>query len=385
MPRTIHLACFHIPDFPAVAVQRAERLTSDVVIIQKHVVYSCTRGAHALGVEIGDSSQRAERLAPGARLVLRKYTTELSVWEEVLQAVYTLTPHIVVMNAGSALLHATDAQKLRLFAAQYKARVGIASSKLTARLAAYSCESNALHFISDADAKRFLSNAPVELLQHFQIDDDCLEKLGLFGLNTLSKLSKLSERHLGAQFGKQGKRLYKLVQEIMSDKRATLPYFLPPQPIAAHRKFENNIREPREFLSVLDEMLAQAMAELRKIYGRKCCWIGLRLLPHKSQRLYSRRILKEACDSIDYIRTTAQTLLRSLMNGSECTEMTFELGGLVIATATQISFIAEKIEPRILAEKVEQRYPHTMYKAQITNAEAYLAEDRFTLLPYATE
>ncbi len=385
MARRLHIACFHIPDFPAVALRRAERIDGDVIVVQKNSVISCTAGARKRGVEIGDSSQRAERLAPDAQIYMRKYVTELSVWEEVLQALYTITPHIMELRMGTAALHAMDAQKLRLFAEQYQACVGVASARLSAELAAYSCVPGSLHFIDDSDIQSFLRDCPVELLRFYAVEEECIEKLQLFGLNSLSAVSTLSQRHLVAQFGAEGKRLGTVVQDLLRDRRSPLPFFQPPQPISASLQFEQSVREPRELVAALRDLVAKNFQELLSVYGRQCCWIGIRMIQSHMHPLYARRILKQACDSIDSIRTAAEILLRSMMQGKECSELRFELGGLVQATALQLSFLSERIEPAVIARKVEQRYPHSMFKAEVRNASAYLAEDRYTLLPYAKE
>ncbi len=385
MARHLHIACFHIPDFPAVALARAERIDGDVIVVQKHSVISLTAGARARGVELGDSGQRAERLAPSAQILLRKYVVELSVWEEVLQALYTITPHIMELRMGTAVLYAMDAQKLRLFAAQYQACVGVASARLSAQLAAYSCEVGSLHFVDDSDVQDFLRNCPVELLRFFQIEEDILEKLQLFGLQSLSALAAITRRQLVAQFGKAGERIATVVQDLMRDRRAPLPFFQPPPLLHAHRSFELAVREPRELQAALRDMVTECQQELLSVSARQCCWIGLRFVNAKAVQRYARRILKQATSGIDAIRTAAEILLRTMMNGEECSELRFELGGLTQAQALQLSFVHERVEPAVIARKVEQRYPHSMFKAEVRNAMAYLAEDRFTLLPYAKE
>ncbi len=385
MARHLHIACFHIPDFPAVAVRRAERIDGDVIVVQKLQVLSCTAGARARGVEQGDSSQRAERLAPGAHIVMRRYVVELSIWEEVLQALYTITPHMIELRMGTVLLHAMDAQKLRAFATHYQACVGIASSRRSAQLAAYSCEPGSLHFVDDADVRDFLNETPVELLRFFDIEEDCLEKLRLFGLSSLAAVATLTQRQLVAQFGKSGKQLGEVVQDLLRDRRSPLPFYQPPQPINTVLRFEEALREPGELVAALRDMVQAGVAQLHSVYGRQCCWVGVRMQVGEPYPHYARRILKQACNSIDSIRTAAEILLRGMMKGRECHELSVELGGLVHGTATQLSFVHERIEPAVIARKVEQRYPHSMFKAEVRNAAAYLAEDRFTLLPYAKD
>ncbi|MFN9776506.1 MAG: hypothetical protein ACK54V_01450, partial [Candidatus Kapaibacterium sp.] len=112
----------------------------------------------------------------------------------------------------------------------------------------------------------------------------------------------------------------------------------------------------------------------------------------KSERAYShsqthplrteRRILIDGSLNDGVLQTTAQILLRKLMDGSECTALHVEMGGLSIAAPEQISFVQERVSPYRIAQTVEQRYPRTMHKVQMKNPDAYLSEQQWMLVPY---
>ncbi len=385
MPRSAYNACFRIPDFPAVAIQRAENIQSDVIVIQQQSVLCCTPGAKEKGIEEGDSSQRAERLAPDALMVFRKPATELSVWEEVLQTLSMMTPHMQECRVGMVLVHAQEADDLRRAARLYSACVGIATATSTAQLASYHCAQGTSYIVEESHASSFLANCSVEMLAHYGIDEECIEKLQLFGMNTLSRVAAVQQRQLIAQFGIEGKKLAQTVGDLLAHKKRELPFYVPPEPISASLRFEKSLREPGDIVIALRHIVHQCLNELHELSDRQCCWIGLRFWTHRGPQLYTRRILKEASNRIDAIRTAAEIIARSLINGSEITEMKFELGGLIRASGVQMSFLDEKVDTASIAYSVEQRYPNTMYKAQVRNANAYLAEERVQLISYAVE
>ena len=72
------------------ALQYARACVQDVIVVHRRMVIAATAGARARGVSEGDSSQRAERLAPDSHILLREHGTEQGVWEEVLHSIYEI-------------------------------------------------------------------------------------------------------------------------------------------------------------------------------------------------------------------------------------------------------------------------------------------------------
>jgi hypothetical protein len=161
--------------------------------------------------------------------------------------------------------------------------------------------------------------------------------------------------------------------------------------------------------------MKELLQRLHEVCGRRCSWIAVyvqqrpgnrspKVLPNlqaealrrESQQTQSlqtqsqrtqplrteRRILKDGSLNDGVLQTTAQILLRKLMDGSECTALHVEMGGLSIAAPEQISFVQERVSPYRIAQTVEQRYPRTMHKVQMKNPDAYLSEQQWMLVPY---
>lgn len=410
MPHTPHIAALHIPDFPAMALQYARACVQDVIVVHRRMVIAATAGARARGVSEGDSSQRAERLAPDAHILLREHGTEKGVWEEVLHAIYATTPHMVEECTGTVLLHVQDIAMLRRVAEQFGARVGIAASRSTAQVASYFCDTGSILFVDDDESKKYVRNASVECLAWWGVEAEWLEKMILFGLHTLGLAGKLTERQMVAQFGKSGRIMHRCIRDILSDERRPLPLYEPPPVLQAIHHFHDPVREPRDLENVLHILMKELLQRLHEVCGRRCSWIAVyvqqrpgnrspKVLPNlhaetlrreslhtQSQRTQplrtERRILKDGSLNDGVLQTTAQILLRKLMDGSECTALHVEMGGLSIAAPEQISFVQERVSPYRIAQTVEQRYPRTMHKVQMKNPDAYLSEQQWMLVPY---
>ena len=228
MPHIPHIAAFHIPDFPAVALRYARGCCEDVIVVHRSMVVAATAGARAHGVSEGDSSQRAERLAPDAHILLREHGTEQGVWEEVLHSIYGTTPHMIEESAGTVLLHVQDVAMIRRMAEQFAACVGIAASRTTAQVASYFCQAGSLLFVDDDEAQKFLRQASVSCLSWWGAEEEWLEKMMLFGLRSLKSAGDISERQMVAQFGKGGRIMHQCIRDILSDERRPLPLYEPP-------------------------------------------------------------------------------------------------------------------------------------------------------------
>ncbi|MFM8568237.1 MAG: hypothetical protein ACKOB6_01310, partial [Candidatus Kapaibacterium sp.] len=127
----------------------------------------------------------------------------------------------------------------------------------------------------------------------------------------------------------------------------------------------------------------ELMGTLREVDGRRCSWIAVRMHGRSGIVRTERRILKDGTQSDGVLRTSAEILLRTLMDGSECTELQVEMGGLSIAAPEQMSFVPERVSPYSIARTVEQRYPRTMHRVQMKDPDAYLREQQWMLVPYS--
>ncbi len=383
MPHTAHIAALHIPDFPAMALQYARTCVQDVIVVHRRMVIAATAGARARGVSDGDSSQRAERLAPDAHILLREHGTEQGVWEEVLHAIYATTPHMAEQSAGTVLLHVRDIAMLRRMAEQFTACVGIAASRTTAQVASYFCDPGSILFVDDDEALTFLRDASVECLHWWGAEEEWLEKMMLFGLQTLGAAGTLTERQMVAQFGKGGRMMHRNIRTLLGDERHPLPLYEPPPVLRAVHRFDDPVREPRDLENVLTIMTKELLQRLHEVCGRRCSWIAVHMHGRSDMVRTNRRILKDGTLSDGVLRTTAQILLRNLMDGSECTELQLDMGGLSIAAPEQMSFVPERVSPYSIAHTVEQRYPRTMHRVRMKNPDAYLSEQQWMLVPYS--
>jgi DNA polymerase-4/protein ImuB len=132
---------------------------------------------------------------------------------------------------------------------EFTARVGIATGKFTAWVAANQATPLRPLLVSDEERPLFLRDAPSALLPG---DAELARKLELLGLRTLGRVARLPRSAMLAQFGWAGERLHRLA--CGEDKEPLVPY-RPPRVIRETLEFPDHAPTVAHFYMALYQLL----------------------------------------------------------------------------------------------------------------------------------
>jgi len=217
------IACVHIPRF-AVEVERQRRndIGSRLILIGEGIVFDCSLGADASGVQRGmrmseaiGLCQRAVVLPPDGPYYERRwgealdFLGELSpVVEGAALGIVYLSLHGLPVGPGAladeliTLLH----QRFGLMAS-----IGIGNGKFSARVAACITRSGVTKVVPPGGESDFLAPFSID---HLPADDAMRWRLRLLGMETMGDIARLPLGAFQSQFGPQGKRCWELTRGI---------------------------------------------------------------------------------------------------------------------------------------------------------------------------
>ncbi len=236
--RSVRLACVVVPLFPLAARLRSEpELAREALAIfdgngsQAHLV-AATRPARRAGLKVGLTLHQARALLPKLVVRARDADCERSAQEALVEAAEAISPRVEDAGEGVAFLDLSGLERhfpgesfeprvgqaiLEIAArTDLPVRVGIASSKLTARLAADLPNSPTV--VSEGEEAAFLAPFP---LQHLSPELHVAHALQRWGVRSLGDLARLSAAEVRSRLGKTGHELHAIARGI--DPRPLLP------------------------------------------------------------------------------------------------------------------------------------------------------------------
>jgi protein ImuB len=240
------IACVLVPLFPLAARLRSEpELKEEAVVVcegngNAARVVAATRKARRAGVEPGMTLPQARARIP--RLVARGRDAECerAAMQSLLEVAESFSPRVEEEGEGVVYLEfgsrgpdvefvrhpKTDleiAREIRRAAekAGLPARVGAASSKLAARVAAGLPESPTV--VAEGEEVRFLAPLPLAKLAP---ELEIAATLDRWGLKSIGDFAKLPEGEVASRLGEAGRELHAAARGI--DPRPLEPYLPPP-------------------------------------------------------------------------------------------------------------------------------------------------------------
>jgi len=200
------------------------------------IVHACSPEAQAAGLSPGTPAHMIPQRCPGAAILpfdSRYYTR---CYEGLLEALDALSPEIEPQPLEVFYLDLAKLPHLRaeepeqvgeamraVIPPPFAFRVGIASGKFIAWVAANAASSLRPRLVYPEESREFLENVPSMLLP---VDPGMLRRLDLLGLRTLGRIARLPRSSMLAQFGRQGERAHCLA--CGEDREPLVPYR--PQP-----------------------------------------------------------------------------------------------------------------------------------------------------------
>ncbi len=269
------LACVAVPLFPLAARLRSEpELRREALAVLAGEgngarVVAATRAAREAGVKTGLTLAQARAIMPKLVARGRDADCERSAQEALLEVAESFSPRVEDGGPGMAYLETSGLEghfrgefperemgQAMLAAAEavgLPARVGIASSKLAARVAAGVPGSPTI--VPAGEEAAFLAPLPLARLSP---DLAVAATLGRWGLKTAGELARLPEAEIASRLGPSGATLYALA-------RGVDPHpFIPRQPPPSFRE-GMNLEWP---LVALEPFLFVARAALERLAER---------------------------------------------------------------------------------------------------------------------
>ena len=235
------IACLYVPMFPLAARLRSEPelLTEALVIVEgngngAHVI-AATRRARTKGIRPGMTLAQARSILPKLIARARDAECERTAQEVLLEVAETFSPR--VEDAGEGIVFIDVSGMERHFASEKEladaasraadgiglpARVGLAASKLAARIAAELPKSPTI--VEAGHEAEFLAPLPLARLTP---ELDAATTLQRWGINSIGELANLPESELAARLGELGRELHYAARGI--DPRPLIPRALPPE------------------------------------------------------------------------------------------------------------------------------------------------------------
>ena len=364
-------ACVYIPDFEAWVFQRAEGFRGPLVAVASGSVVAANKSARRAGIEPGITQARASVLCPDVAVRLRDYGLEFAVWEDTLLRIHTTSPFLENTPPPFAWLSpGGDPTSLRALVRGLGACAGIASRRSLAQLAALRAAPGNTLLLQDKHTAAFLERFETSQLLAMDFEQEMLEQLELLGYKTLKGVSTLSRRHLNAQFGKEGDRLYVLVHP---EKEKPVSLFTIPPSIERMQECDDPCSEPGELWPIIEHLVDEAGAAL---LDQRCQRISLSFLCHKETEPRRRsRILSEPIGKRQSLLNASRILMNSILTERlEVEAVSLSLGTLKNPAPRQHTLFRERPSVFTAVRAVHKRFPGILKRAVIQTGTLFLDE-----------
>jgi protein ImuB len=235
------IACFFVPMFPLAARLRSEpELKPEPVVITEGNgtaarVIAATRRARKEGIRPGMTLPQARALLPKTIARSRDAECERTAQEALIDIAESFSPRVEDASDGMVFIdidgmerHFSDEAALAQAAMHavdkigMPARIGIAASKLAARVAAELPHSP--NIVPPGEESAFLAPLPLTRLSP---ELEAAEMLTRWGIRSIGELARLPEGEIAARLGEAGRDLHWSARGI--DPRPLMPRQLPPE------------------------------------------------------------------------------------------------------------------------------------------------------------
>lgn len=386
----MRVGCFYLPSFPAWVFEQVDAAARgvSVIVVASGRVVAFSRRLKGAGIAEGIPAERAERLMPVGTLIRRRDPQlEQAAWEDVLHEINMHTPFLEPDRPGRAYFRPFDREHMRTLSERLQAQVGLAPHRSTAMLVAMRTAAGNVVSVRPRHMRAFLDRFEIERLAEIRgfapaggdvpsFPDDILEQLPLFGFDTLGSALGLAHRHLKAQFGEAGDRLYRLLHP---DDAESIPLYQPPPAICRAYEFDHPCSEPGEILPALEFILKQAAGELKENGAQR---VKVTLHDRLRPSSFACRVLPEPSTDARRLFGTAGTLLGGLLDaGSRVQAIELELASLRSARPAQQSLFFKRPAAAKAVDAVHRRYPDAI-RRPATSPDAVFEEERSRLEPF---
>ncbi len=373
--RIAHLLLPHLPS-------RAFCRPGPLIVVERERVVDATVDAGRVGVAAGMTLERARSLCPEADVEPRDIALEALAWEQVLAALNRYTPRLEEAVTGHVSFRPPEDPPLNYLSRSFRARIGCGGNRSIAALAAVS--SNIGEATEIGHAQSFFDHTPVTVLADLDFAEETVHRLYLFGLRSLGDVHGLTRRHLTAQFGEEGGRLYEMLHP--SPDEPPLALFHPPETISTAYDIEQPHQAEGELWPALHHLSRKAAGALGE---RSCRRLAVRIQGVRIQdgRSTHQRahLFREPVRDGGMIHRRAQQLLRDMLSEPppRVDVLTLELGALGRPSGRQKDFFDRRPALRRILRSLTRRYPGLLVRAE-RQPHAPFDEETARLIPFGT-
>ncbi len=370
------ITTFYIPNVPAWAYgwQRSEeqRKGEDfLAVADGNHALSLSNDLAAAGAETGEKIERLRSRFPSVRIVPRDRTIEAIAWEGLLERLNRETPELHAPEIGRCNCRIDDLAVVERLARQLDLYVGSGPDRTTAEFAALTADRGTLNLVDFEHPDRWVGRLPITILAHYRFTPAMIERLGLLGLGQLSSIRRLSKRHLVAQWGAEGDRLWRFLRR---RRDVGIPLYRPPIRITAAHRFEIDVLEPCDWMPLLQRMITELVGELEE---RTASWVTVRLEEGDLRRPEEyARLLPEPSRTTRVIERTAASLLLARPEPLPFALITLGLGGIRDIEVMQVSLFDRRPEILDLVNRMARRFPRVLMRVRGVREEEVWYERR---------
>jgi nucleotidyltransferase/DNA polymerase involved in DNA repair len=269
--------CVHIDHFAAATeIREHPELKSYPIVIggfpsERKPVFECSVEAVEAGIVPGIPLRQAHQLCPDAIFIPLDEGKYSRAFDNVLDVLEQFSPTVEADGLGRAFLDGsgleglfgsdeTLARRISSEVSQQtriEPRIGIASNKFTAAVAATLASAKKPHIVTKGKERKFLALLPANLLP---ISEDTRRRLDLLGLRILSQIALLPLDALANQFGDEGVLANQLANGV--DERPLLPR-TKPAILEQELSCENPLESVDAILAAIDRLLDKLIPALK--------------------------------------------------------------------------------------------------------------------------
>ncbi len=290
-----------------------------------------------------------------------------SSWDAVIEAIHRTTPLMLVRRHGVVHAGTDTIDEIRQYVRQWSARAAMAPDRTSSLFCALQAVPGRIDAHASADHVdcRVLLECP-----ELDIDEVTLHRLRLFGCSTIGVLMTLSERHLRAQFGDSGVRIYRLLHTTSN----TLPLYQPPDEICVSMTFDDAVSEPGMLLDAGNLLCHSAYSALG---GREAWRVDVGVLDRSGVVDARRgRIMRAAITTLQQISVHVDALIRQLLGSlRRWWGIRVRLTSLKAAQSQQVVLFQPRTSAQELLSNLVPKYGAVIKDIEIINPWSVIPED----------
>ncbi len=298
-----------------------------------------------------------------------------AVFDTLLDAVHACTPLISVPVRGRIFCGRDDMRGLHEVVRTFGCRAAMAPRRSDALLRA--CASVAPGRIDAFDHADDVATTVLSMIPELGLSADDVERLRLFGLDSIGRLRTLQERHLQLQFGARAAALYRMLHET---ETTPLPMYVPAPQVIVTEHFDDTIREPGIILDTAQRCTARAALQL----GTRQAWrIEVGVLDVAERIVQVRvRILRQGATLLRTLWVHVQALCRELLHADQYWRgIRLRMASLRQAEGQQMDLFGTEISRTELLEQMRPRYGGVLKQIEILDPWTLIPERHARIVP----